>query len=111
MHAITPEAPNDLVCVDHYGPLLKGQFGQQFIFVVVDAFTKHVRLYATNCTTMKSCVNILMEDYVRTCGKPKSPLRPCPIFTSPRWKAGLEKEGIKVTVSLISNPQSNPAEQ
>lgn len=37
--------PNDLVCVDFYGPLPRSIGGVQYIFVVLDTFTKYVKLY------------------------------------------------------------------
>ena len=38
--------PFDLVAVDLYGPLPKGRGGVMHIFVVLDAFSKYVRLYS-----------------------------------------------------------------
>ena len=42
---VRSETPSDLVTVDFYGPLPRGRGGVEYIFVVLDAFSKLVRLY------------------------------------------------------------------
>lgn len=37
--------PEDLVCVDFYGPLPRSTGELQYIFVVMDAFSKYIKLY------------------------------------------------------------------
>lgn len=36
---------NDLVCVDFYGPLPRSVGGVEYIFAVLDVFSKYVKLY------------------------------------------------------------------
>jgi hypothetical protein len=45
MHSIIAENPGDLVTVDYYGPLPASRSRVTYIFVVIDAFSKFVRLY------------------------------------------------------------------
>ena len=45
LNYIKVEKPFDLVAVDLYGPLSKGRGGVMYIFVVLDTFSKYVRLY------------------------------------------------------------------
>ena len=51
MNYIKVERPFDLVAVDLYGPLPKGRGGVVYAFVVLDTFSKFVRLYS-----VKSCL-------------------------------------------------------
>lgn len=37
--------PGDLVCVDFFGPLPRSQGGVEYLFVVLDVFSKYVKLY------------------------------------------------------------------
>ena len=45
------ERPFDLVAVDLYGPSTKGRGGVVYVFVVLDTFSKFIRLYS-----VKSCL-------------------------------------------------------
>ena len=58
LNYIKVEKPFDLVAVDLYGPLPKGRGGVMYIFVVLDTFSKYVRLYSVKRATSK----VLSED-------------------------------------------------
>ena len=49
--------PFDTVHVDHFGPLPNIKSKRKHIFVVVDAFTKYVKLYPVNSTSTKEVNN------------------------------------------------------
>ena len=53
LNYIKVEKPFDLVAVDLYGPLPKGRGGVMHIFVVLDTFSKYVRLYSVKRATSK----------------------------------------------------------
>jgi hypothetical protein len=40
-----PDKPGELLSIDLYGPLLAAKFGNKYIFVCLDVFSKHVQLY------------------------------------------------------------------
>ena len=109
---VEAEGPNDLATVDFYGPLPRAQGGVQYLFVILDAFSKLLKVYPMkNATTYMSSKRIF-ENYIPECGKPKRLLSDNGTqFTSPKWKDALEKEGIKVIFSSIRHPQSNPTER
>ena len=52
------ERPFDLVAVDLFGPLPKGRGGVMYIFVMLDTFSKYVRLYSVKRATSQvlSCL-------------------------------------------------------
>lgn len=51
--------PFDTLHFDHYGPLPTTNKRNQYIFLVVDAFTKFTKLYPTRTTNTKEVIHIL----------------------------------------------------
>ena len=51
LNFIKVEKPFDLVAVDLYGPLPKGRGGVMYIFVMLDTFSKYVKLYSVKRAT------------------------------------------------------------
>lgn len=104
--------PCDLATVDFYGPLPRSIGGVQYLFVVVDAFSKLVRLYPIKRATTRIVLKKLCDNYFSDVGKPTRILSDNGTqFTSPVWKNTLEKLGLKVIYSSIRHPQSNPTER
>ena len=109
---VNAEAPSDLATVDFYGPLPRGRGGVEYIFVILDAFSKIVRLYPLKKATTQIALKKIIEHYIPDCGKPNKILSDHGTqFTSPRWREELEKLNIKVLFSSIRHPQSNPTER
>ena len=109
---VRSEKPSDLITVDFYGPLPRGRGGVEYIFVVLDAFSKLVRLYPLRKATTKAAVNKILNNYVLDCGKPERILSDNGTqFTSAKWKSELHNASIKVVYSSIRHPQSNPTER
>lgn len=109
---ISSSGPNDLVTVDYYGPLPRARGGVQYIFVMLDAFTKYVTLYTLKNATTRMTIKKIFEHFVPKFGKPRRILSDHGTqFTSSLWKNELEKQGIQVLYSSIRHPQSNPTER
>ena len=109
---VTAECPSELVTVDFYGPLPRSRGGVQYILVVLDAFSKLVRLYSMKCATTQAALKVILEKYVPECGKPNRILSDNGSqFASNKWKNELESKGIKPVYSSIRHPQSNPTER
>ena len=109
---VAAAAPNDLITVDFYGPLPRGRGGVCYLFVVLDAFSKIVRMYPMKKATTYMSLKKLTENYIPDCGKPQRVLSDNGTqFTSPKWRNRLELEGIKVIFSSVRHPQSNPTER
>ena len=62
--------PGKLVTVDFYGPIPKSIAGVQYIFVLIDAFSKYVRLYPVKRATTRIILSKLENDYFKHTGKP-----------------------------------------
>ena len=104
--------PNDLVAVDFYGPLPRGRGGVQYLFLVLDTFSKLVKLYTLKNATTHASLNKIIDKYIPECGKPKKILNDNGTqFTLLKWKQTLDWEGIHVIYSSIRHPQSNPSER
>ena len=69
LHSIPKKpVPFDTVHIDHFGPLPSIMSKRKHILVIVDAFTKYVKLYAVNSTSTKevcACLDKYFECYSR----------------------------------------------
>ncbi|PNF35642.1 hypothetical protein B7P43_G18254 [Cryptotermes secundus] len=107
-----PSQLGELLSIDLYGPLPTGRGGVKYIFVCLDVFTKHVKLYALRAATTKSCLNRLVDHYFRDVIHPKSIINDHGSqFSSPLWEKTLSNLGILVKFSPIHHPQSNPSKR
>ena len=71
MNFIKVNRPFDLVVVDLFGPLPKGRGGVMYIFVMLDTFSKYVRLYSVKRATSQVLSEKVTKDYMIHVGKPK----------------------------------------
>ena len=109
---VASDHPNDLVTVDFFGPLPRARGGMQYLLVVLDAFSKLVRLYPLRRATTDISLKKILDKYIPECGKMSRILSDNGTqFASARWKNRLELEGIKVLYSSVRHPQSNPTER
>lgn len=54
----------DLVTVDLYGPLPIGRGGVEYIFLVIDSFSKYVKLYALKKANVHTCTQIIQKKII-----------------------------------------------
>jgi hypothetical protein len=106
-----PERKGQLMSVDFYGPVPQGRGGVRYLFVCLDVFTKHIKLYPLKSATTKACLHKI-ADYAPYVVKPETILSDHGTqFTSRKWIDGLNELGINARFTPIRNPQSNPAER
>lgn len=106
---ISNYVPFSMIHIDHVGPIEKTQFQNKHILVVVDAFTKFVRLYEYACksTTSKEVIKHL-SDYFRAYSKSDKVISDrSTAFTSYEFKEFLEKEGIAYSLIATGVPRAN----
>lgn len=104
--------PGDLVCVDFYGPLPCSVGGVEYIFVMLDAFSKYVKLYSIKKQNTDTILEKICHSYIPEMGKPSRILSDHGTqFTSPKWRDSLNRIGIQVVFSSIRHPKSNPVER
>lgn len=99
--------PFNVVHIDHFGPIDKARLCKQYILVIVDAFTKHVKLYATKTTTSSENIKYF-TDYFSNFSKPKmliSDRGTC--FTSKEFREFILEKEIKHVLIATGSPQEN----
>jgi len=112
MQHVMADAPLSRVCVDLYGPLPSGWNNVKFIFVVLDCFTRFVRLYPIKRSTAVAVTNRMENDYIASYGVPQTIVSDHGVqFVSKVWKRRLSELGSIITHTSVYHPQSNPAER
>lgn len=112
LKSVLADVPLGRVLVDLYGPLPQGWNNVRYVFVVLDNFSRYVRLYAIKKATAVTVTNRMINDYIATYGSPR-----CVVsdhgaqFTSKVWQNRLRERGIPPTLTSVYHPQSNPAER
>jgi len=99
--------PLDTLHVDHLGPMDKQCLSKKYVFVVIDAFSKYVKLYATKTTSSKEVIKALI-DYFSNYNKPRlliSDRGSC--FTSQEFKEFMNEQEIKHVLIATGSPQGN----
>lgn len=109
---IIVKEPAELVCADLMGPLPVSRGGATMLLVLVDAFTKYVKLYALKRATTVSILNKIMKHYIPNVHKPRCILTDNgTLFTSQLWKNTLENASIKIKRTSVYFPQGNITER
>lgn len=109
---VESKEPGDLVSVDFYGPLPRSTGGVEYIFVILDVFSKYIKLYPIKRETTEVILGKLFNSYIPEMGKPKRIISDHGTqFTSPKWEDRLRREGIDCVFSTVRHPQSNPVER
>lgn len=112
MVSVLVENKLDRVLVDIYGPLPTGQFRYAYILVVLDNFTRFVKLFPLCKATAKACVNKIITNYIPMFGKPKTIISDHgKQFISKIWQQSLRKLEVQPYMTSVYHPQSNPAER
>jgi hypothetical protein len=107
-----PKKPGDLLTVDLFGPLPVGRGNVRYLFVCLEFFSKHVKLYPLKTATTRSCLNKLRNHYLSEVTQPKVILSDHGSqLTSPAWQKALAEMGIQCKYSPIRHPESNPTER
>ena len=71
MQHVIPDSLLAIVAVDLYGPLPKGRGGVNYLFVVLDVFTKFVKLYPIKKATSLVLARKIVNEYITEVGRPK----------------------------------------
>lgn len=112
MKSIIPKNENELIAVDLFGPLPSSIAGVRYIFVVLNVFTKFVKLYKLKKPTARAIIAKLENDYFINIRKPDRILSDNGTqFTSKEWNYFLLQNKIANLHCTIRHPQSNPSER
>ena len=98
---ILPTEKGELVSGDYYGPLPISTGGVRYIFVMIDNFTKFVKLYTLRRATTAATIRRVRQ-YIKEVGKPNAIVTDNGTqFTSKQWVKGLNKLQIKPKYTAI----------
>lgn len=108
LHSIPKEPiPFDTIHIDHLGPLSSIQNKNKHILVVIDAFTKFVKLYPANTTSTKE-VCAALQKYFDSYSRPRRIIADrgtC--FTSLEFSSFLVSHNIVHVKNAVCSPQAN----
>lgn len=108
LHSIPKKSlPFDTIHIDHFGPLPSVNSKQKHILVVIDAFTKFVKVYPATSTSTKEVIRTL-EKYFEFYSRPArliSDRGTC--FTSNEFTTFIEKHNIQHIKNAVASPQAN----
>jgi len=112
MRSVLADVPLGRILVDLYGPLPPGWNQVRYIFVVLDNFSRFVRLYPVKKATAVTVTNRMIDDYISTYGRPRCIVSDHGVqFRSNVWQKRLSALGVPPTMTSVYHPQSNPAER
>lgn len=108
---VSANRPNELIAIDFYGPLPRTIRGSEYILVVLDVFSRLVRLYPLKRATTAASIRCLQQ-YFAEYGTPARVLSDHGTqFVSEKWGRFLRECGSKAVYSSVRHPQSNPGER
>lgn len=112
MQHVIAEEPLGKICVDIYGPLPPSWNGLRYIFVVLDCFSRFVRLYPIKRATAVIVTNRMVDDFMKKYGNPKTVVSDHGVqFKSRVWQSRISELGVQITTTSVYHPQSNPSER
>lgn len=101
------DVPFETIHIDHFGPVDSGTLIKKYIFIIIDAFTKYVRLYPVKTTKSKEAITWL-RDYFQNYSNPKIIISDRgSAFTSHEFKEFVDERGIKHIKIATGSPQAN----
>lgn len=108
LHSIPKKpVPFDTIHIDHFGPLPSINSKQKHLLVVIDAFTKFVKVYPATSTSTKEVCRTL-EKYFEFYSRPAriiSDRGTC--FTSNEFIEFVDKHNIQHIKNAVASPQAN----
>lgn len=103
---------NDQLAVDLIGPLPTGKGNVNYILIVIDIFTKFVKLYPLRKATTKTIINKIFNQHIPEYGSPKKiQTDNGSQFKSNQWIKTLEENQIIPVFSPLYFPKANLAER
>ena len=99
--------PFELIHIDHLGPIDRTDTVRKYVFVIVDAFTKYVKLYAVKSTKTRETIAHL-KDYFQIYSRPKILVSDRGTsFTSKEFDDFMLEMNIKHIKIATGSPQAN----
>ena len=93
-------------------PRSGGRHRYKYLIIIMDHFTKFIKLYPVNRATTLKILGVITELHIPEIGKPSSIITDHGTqFKGKRWRDTLLSLGIKTYKTSVYHPSSNPAER
>ncbi|CAK9796292.1 Pro-Pol polyprotein [Anthophora quadrimaculata] len=108
LHSIPKgNVPFNNIHIDHFGPIDKQKNFKKYVFLVVNAFTKYVKLYATKTTSTKEAI-VCLDVYFSHYNRPNLIVSDRgSAFTSKDFQDFLNSNNVRHAKVATASPQSN----
>ena len=107
IHGEIATVPFDVIRIDHAGPMDKGVLIKKYVFLVIDAFTKFVKFYATKTTNSREAIDCLKQ-YFSYYSRPRTLVSDRgSAFTSGEFSELLNENNVKHVKIATGSPQAN----
>jgi hypothetical protein len=105
------ENPGELLSADVFGPLPTSRDGSKYVLVLLDVFSKFIKLYPLRRATTGAIIRSY-EKYFKVFGKPERILSDLGTqFTAKNYAKKLKEWNIKITYTSVRHPRGNPVER
>ena len=114
MITITSSRKLEKLFMDICGPFLrsKGSGQYKYILIIMDHFSKFIKLYTLSKATTRKILDIVKNKYIPEVGKPDMIITDHGTqFKGKKWKDELLSTGVKTYKTSVYHPSSNPAER
>lgn len=99
--------PFDTIHIDHFGPLPSIVSKKKYILAIIDAFAKHVKLYACTTTNSREVINSF-ENYVEYYSRPRRVIADRgTALISGEFELYLTENNIEHVKNATASPQAN----
>jgi len=108
MLILTPVKPNQIITTDIGGPLKETERGNKYFIVIIDHFTKYIKIYPMKRIQAEDVAEIIVNNWIMTFGIPESILTDGGTnYRSSLMEAVYEYMDIKCLRTTPFHPQSN----
>ncbi|XP_049800036.1 uncharacterized protein LOC126235356 [Schistocerca nitens] len=112
LYAVIPRGLWDLLSLDFFDPLPRSSGGFTYVFVVMECWSKHVKLYTLKRANTASVIRCLTRNYFVNWGIPKRLMSDNgSAFISQKFQDMIKQYGIKQILISKYHPQSNLVER
>lgn len=109
--SIITSQPLEIVAIDYVSNLITTQKGYKNMLVIIDCFSKYVKIYPTRRCNTKTTI-ALLEKYCKTIGKPQKLLTDnATYFNNEKFIQHWTQREVDIIFTSIRHPQANPAER
>lgn len=111
IESVIVERPLEMIAIDYISNLVPSRNKNKHIFVIVDIFTKYIKLYSCQKCNTNTTI-IFLNEYYREVGKPNKILSDnATYFDNSRFKNFCQEKEMKLIFTSIRHPNGNPVER